>query len=263
MAGLDRSDRALRGRIGAYRLHATHDSRETSKPGRIAFRPRSSASSTRTGPCRRRSGLGERPTPDRPTSRSSHTCRRRHGGSARPAGEAIDERHGSRPAGPGGTGRVRLDGPARARPGPLAVARPGRRRDGGAGCPPVVRPSSDRPAPAQATGRVRPPVRLLGSQPTATERPLRLRPDQARPYPARAPGLAPRQAEAGRGRDRNRLAGHPPARDPRPVHGIRAGRRSEGRNRPRGLGPGARNGPLDRLGLSPAGCPRDHPQPAT
>lgn len=37
MAGLERSDRALRGRIGAYRLHATHDSRETSKPGRMAF----------------------------------------------------------------------------------------------------------------------------------------------------------------------------------------------------------------------------------
>lgn len=37
MAGFDRSDRALRGRIGAYRLHATHDSRETSKPGRVAF----------------------------------------------------------------------------------------------------------------------------------------------------------------------------------------------------------------------------------
>ena len=37
VAGLDRSDRALRGRIGAYRLHATHDSRETSKPGRMAF----------------------------------------------------------------------------------------------------------------------------------------------------------------------------------------------------------------------------------
>ena len=37
MAGLDRSDRALRGRIGAYRLHATHDSRETSKAGRMAF----------------------------------------------------------------------------------------------------------------------------------------------------------------------------------------------------------------------------------
>lgn len=37
MAGLDRSDRALRGRIGAYRLHANHDSRETSRPGREAF----------------------------------------------------------------------------------------------------------------------------------------------------------------------------------------------------------------------------------
>ncbi len=37
MAGLARSDRALRGRMGAYRLHATHDSRETSKPGRMAF----------------------------------------------------------------------------------------------------------------------------------------------------------------------------------------------------------------------------------
>jgi hypothetical protein len=31
------SDRALRGRIGAYRLHATHDSRETSRAGRAAF----------------------------------------------------------------------------------------------------------------------------------------------------------------------------------------------------------------------------------
>lgn len=37
MAGNDRSDRALRGRIGAYRMHATHDSRETSRPGRMAF----------------------------------------------------------------------------------------------------------------------------------------------------------------------------------------------------------------------------------
>jgi hypothetical protein len=37
VSGLDRADRALRGRIGAYRLHATHDSRETSRPGREAI----------------------------------------------------------------------------------------------------------------------------------------------------------------------------------------------------------------------------------
>jgi hypothetical protein len=37
VANIDRAERALRGRIGAYRLHATHDSRETSKPGRVAF----------------------------------------------------------------------------------------------------------------------------------------------------------------------------------------------------------------------------------
>ena len=30
-------DRALRGRIGAYRLHATHDSREITAPARKAF----------------------------------------------------------------------------------------------------------------------------------------------------------------------------------------------------------------------------------
>jgi hypothetical protein len=37
MAGLEAAERSLRGRIGAYRLHATHDSRETSAPGRLAF----------------------------------------------------------------------------------------------------------------------------------------------------------------------------------------------------------------------------------
>jgi len=35
--GLGRVERSLRGRIGAYRLHATHDSRQTSAPGRLAF----------------------------------------------------------------------------------------------------------------------------------------------------------------------------------------------------------------------------------
>lgn len=35
--GLDRTERSLRGRIGAFRLHATHDSRQTSAPGRAAF----------------------------------------------------------------------------------------------------------------------------------------------------------------------------------------------------------------------------------
>jgi hypothetical protein len=33
-------DMALRGRIGAYRLHATHDSREVTAPARRAFRAR-------------------------------------------------------------------------------------------------------------------------------------------------------------------------------------------------------------------------------
>lgn len=37
MAGLDPAARSLRGRIGAYRLHATHDARVTSAPGRAAF----------------------------------------------------------------------------------------------------------------------------------------------------------------------------------------------------------------------------------
>jgi hypothetical protein len=36
-AGLTRAERSLRGRIGAFRLHATHDSRQTSAPGRAAF----------------------------------------------------------------------------------------------------------------------------------------------------------------------------------------------------------------------------------
>jgi len=35
--GLGRVERSLRGRIGAYRLHATHDSGQTSAPGRLAF----------------------------------------------------------------------------------------------------------------------------------------------------------------------------------------------------------------------------------
>ena len=34
----DPHDMAMRGRIGAYRLHATHDSRVTSEPGRRAAR---------------------------------------------------------------------------------------------------------------------------------------------------------------------------------------------------------------------------------
>ena len=33
----ERASRALRGRIGAHRLHATHDSRETTKAARQAF----------------------------------------------------------------------------------------------------------------------------------------------------------------------------------------------------------------------------------
>lgn len=33
----DKQDLAQRGRIGAYRLHATHDSREITKPARRAF----------------------------------------------------------------------------------------------------------------------------------------------------------------------------------------------------------------------------------
>lgn len=35
--GPGRAERVLRGRIGAYRLHATHDSLKTSAPGRAAF----------------------------------------------------------------------------------------------------------------------------------------------------------------------------------------------------------------------------------
>ncbi len=35
--GPSRAERSLRGRIGAYRLHATHDPRETSAAGRAAF----------------------------------------------------------------------------------------------------------------------------------------------------------------------------------------------------------------------------------
>ena len=33
----ERTSRALRGRIGAHRLHATHDPRETTKAARLAF----------------------------------------------------------------------------------------------------------------------------------------------------------------------------------------------------------------------------------
>ena len=33
----ERASRALRGRIGAHRLHATHDPRETTKAARLAF----------------------------------------------------------------------------------------------------------------------------------------------------------------------------------------------------------------------------------
>ena len=36
----DPQDMALRGRIGAYRLHATHDAKETTKPARAAFMTR-------------------------------------------------------------------------------------------------------------------------------------------------------------------------------------------------------------------------------
>lgn len=34
----DAGDMALRGRIGAFRLHATHDPRETTRSARLAFR---------------------------------------------------------------------------------------------------------------------------------------------------------------------------------------------------------------------------------
>jgi hypothetical protein len=34
----DRADLRLQGRIGAYRLHATHDPRETTRAARAAFR---------------------------------------------------------------------------------------------------------------------------------------------------------------------------------------------------------------------------------
>ena len=39
-AFFDPQEMALRGRIGAYRLHATHDPRETTKPARVAFNAR-------------------------------------------------------------------------------------------------------------------------------------------------------------------------------------------------------------------------------
>ena len=211
MAGVDRSDRALRGRIGAYRLHATHDSRETSKPaGWPSWLP-SNASSTRTEVCRRRNALGERHMLDRRISRSSPTCRRRPDGSARLAGEAIDQLHDSHPAGPGGTGRVSLDGAARARPSTPALDGAGRRCHGRAGGAPVVRPSSDRPAPAQAAGRMRPADGLLGCQSAATARSVCLRLGEAGEDPARAVRVAVGPVIV-RG-DRDGLAGHPPARD--------------------------------------------------
>ena len=40
MSHLDPDDMALRGRIGAYRLHETHDPRETTAPARRAFMAR-------------------------------------------------------------------------------------------------------------------------------------------------------------------------------------------------------------------------------
>jgi hypothetical protein len=36
-ARFDPHDMALRGKIGAYRLHATHDPRKTTQPARVAF----------------------------------------------------------------------------------------------------------------------------------------------------------------------------------------------------------------------------------
>ena len=104
--------------------------------------PPSNVSSTRTEPCHRRSGLGERRMPGRLTSRNSRTSRRGRDGSARLAGEAIDEPNGPRPACPGGTERVRLDSPTRARPRAPAVARPGRR------CCPSSCARPARPSPA-------------------------------------------------------------------------------------------------------------------
>jgi len=38
MPDLDPAEMAIRGRIGAYRLHATHDPRETTADARAAFR---------------------------------------------------------------------------------------------------------------------------------------------------------------------------------------------------------------------------------
>ncbi len=94
------------GRIGCTR--PTTRARPRSRAGWLSWPP-SNVSSTRTGRCRRPSGRGERPTPDRRISRSSPTCRRRHDGSARLAGEPSAERHGPRPPRPGGTRRLRLD----------------------------------------------------------------------------------------------------------------------------------------------------------
>jgi hypothetical protein len=37
MDEVERASRALRGRIGAHRLHATHNPRETTKAARLAF----------------------------------------------------------------------------------------------------------------------------------------------------------------------------------------------------------------------------------
>ncbi len=160
---------------------------------------------------------------DRRTSRSSPTSRRVRGASARLAGEEIDERNSPCPAGPGGTGRVRLDGAARARPRPPAVARPGRRRHGRAGCPPRLRAPTDRPASTGSPGRLRDRDRLLGRESAAATRSLCLRPDEDGQNPTRAIGLAGRQAEDRQGRHRDGLAGDPSAGDARPVRGVPQG----------------------------------------
>lgn len=62
------AERSLRGRMGAYAVHARYDPRVTTAPARAAFLIASSKKSTPTEPCPSPSGCAGQPPPARPTS---------------------------------------------------------------------------------------------------------------------------------------------------------------------------------------------------
>ena len=70
----ERASRALRGRIGAHRLHATHDPRETTKAARRRSGRRSSERSIPTVCSNPKSALDVPRTPEPPTSLASPIC---------------------------------------------------------------------------------------------------------------------------------------------------------------------------------------------